>query len=162
MVQKITKQHKQRNLFSGYLYIAGIVGLLLNWAACTKEAPEQSAIPVIVYDSISPLELTQFEEKVHIYINYQDGDGDLGTQNPDSVSIIVKDSRLQIADGYHLKPLSPPGTNLFIAGQLDIVLKNLFVLGNAPYEDVFFEVYITDRKGHKSNMLKTQTVRVKR
>ena len=50
--------------------------------------------------------LVQFLDSLIITIEYEDGDGDLGTSNPDINSIFVKDDRLELADEYYLLPLA--------------------------------------------------------
>ena len=62
-------------------------------------------------------------------ISYKDGDGDIGTEDPDEYTLLIHDSRLPAADEYHIQPLTPPSSKIQIEGELQINLAGLFVLG---------------------------------
>ena len=132
-------------------------------SACQKTEPvEILYIPQINFVGISPETVTEFESTVTITIAYQDGTGDIGFENPDSPVVFVKDSRLAGEDGFHIPPLAPLNSNVPIQGNLDVVLKNTFILGNGDEETTNYEVYLIDRAGNKSNTIKTPDITIVR
>ena len=118
--------------------------------------------PKIQFVSIQPNSVVQFEDSVVITISYEDGDGDLGDYSADSLSISIRDARLLKPDFYHLKPLAPENANVKIKGQLDIKLKNLFLLGKGKTEQTQFEIKLKDRKQNWSNTVTTSTIVINR
>lgn len=119
-----------------------------------------SPIPSIELVSVSPNVIQEFAEKVFITIRYEDGNGDIGYDNPDLNAVFVKDSRLAEADGYHVPPITPPNTNLAVTGQLTIELKNNFILGNSDEEVITYEIQLQDRAGNLSNTVETETITI--
>ncbi len=119
-----------------------------------------NVIPYIELVDIQPIEVQQFQEKIKITLQYEDGDGDLGFLDPDEVAVFVKDSRLSNADAYHLPPLSPVGSNVPITGTVSIELKNTFILGNGTSEQITYQIYLVDRAGNESNVLETPAITI--
>lgn len=117
-------------------------------------------IPKISFVSLSQTEIVSFKDELDISINYQDGDGDLGSWEADSLDIYVKDSRLNAFDRYHLPPLAPAGANVRIEGTFSLKLKTLFVLGSANSENASFEIFVKDRAGNQSNRIITPSVKI--
>jgi len=141
-----------------YLSFAFCV-LFITVASCTKyEEVKASELPTITYTSITPKMVKQFEENVVITINYKDGNGDLGNENPDDLSIYVKDNRLKKEDYYHLHLLSPPTKSIAIEGALDIRLKNTFLIGSGNSESTTYDIKIKDRAGNWSNSITTEPI----
>jgi hypothetical protein len=97
---------------------------------------------------------------VVIAFDYVDGDGDLGFDNADSLSLEIKDVRFAKADLYHLRPLSPAGTQVNIHGTIKVTLKNVFLLGAGSAETTKFQIRIKDRMQHWSNKLETKTISI--
>ena len=95
--------------------IASIVIILFS--ACKKEENVYpAAAPVIAVLSASPDTITEFRDSLVIEISYEDQNGDLGNADPDIKDLEIKDARLSQPDYYHVIPLSPEGTTLFING----------------------------------------------
>jgi len=129
------------------------------YASCSEEINKLGdPVPKISFVSFSKSEIVSFKDELDITIKYQDGDGDLGNWEADSLDIYVKDSRLRAYDRYHLQPLAPKGVNVRIEGIFSLKLKTLFVLSSANTENASFEIYIRDRAGNKSNIVVTPSV----
>jgi hypothetical protein len=126
---------------------------------CKKEE-KYSTIPEIEFVSLSPSSSLEFAQNVTLTIKYKDGDGDIGTEDPDSYSLFIKDSRLPRADDYHVQPLSPPGSSLQIEGELSIKLAGLFLLGTGTSEQTSFKVRLKDRSGNFSNEITTSSITI--
>jgi hypothetical protein len=129
----------------GIFLFAGIV-------ACKKEQSDIMPLePTIELIAMGPNTVVEFEQPVVLRFSYKDGNGDLGRYDPDDHSLWVKDSRLAVADGYHIIPLAPPDTEVPIQGELEVELNPLFLLGNAGQEVMTYSFYVVDRAGNRSN-----------
>lgn len=132
---------------------------LLILVACTKD--EQlpfSDKPEIELVGVSHDTIREYEDVLIITISYQDGNGDLGFEDPDEYALFVRDLRLEKFDGFYIGPLSPPGSNVPITGKLNIEFPSLFLFGNRTSETTRFEVKMVDRAGLESNVLLTEPV----
>ena len=129
--------------------------------SCKKEE-KYSNIPEIEFISLSPSSTVEFQDQINLLISYKDGDGDIGTEDPDIYSIEIKDARLPASDKYHVKPLTPPEEALQIEGELNIVITGLFVLGSGTEESTTFKVKLQDRAGNWSNEVTTSSITIKK
>jgi hypothetical protein len=121
-----------------------------------------SKIPHISLVGLSHDTLIEYRDVLSITIFYQDGDGDLGFEDPETYAVFIRDSRLETFDGFYLGPVAPPGVAISIQGNLTIEFPSLFVFGNRGEESTRFFIYIVDRAGNKSNELITQPVIIKK
>ncbi|MBK9701736.1 MAG: hypothetical protein IPO79_17075 [Flavobacteriales bacterium] len=135
------------------------LGMVLTLAACRKEAA-LDPVPAIELVSVGPQQVMAFDEPVRVRFTYADGDGDLGTDDPDAYTLWVKDSRLATADGYHIPPLAPPDAQVAIQGELEVELSPLFLLGNSGQEVMTYSFFVTDRAGNRSNELSTSAITI--
>lgn len=144
-------------------YIILIISILALWvSACTKvdNTPSFPIEPAIKLVDINHLEVVEFQDTLEITITYEDGDGDLGNVDPDIPGLVVKDARLTEPDSFHLQPLSPPGAQVSIQGELLIRLPQLFLLGNGMTETTRFRIKLLDRAGHESNEIETPSIQI--
>lgn len=93
-------------------------------------------------------------------IQYTDGDGDLGNDDPDEKFLSIKDSRLPEADMFHVQPLSPPDTKVAIKGTIKVKIPNVILLGNGSSEQFYYSVKWKDRAGNWSNEVQSASVSV--
>jgi len=141
---------------------AVLLGALAFSSSCKKEEEiAEAKAPVIGVISIGPDTVKQFTDSVFVEIQYEDPNGDIGSADPDGQDIEVKDSRLNTADYYHVKPLTPAGYSLFIRGKLRIKLNTLFLLGNGQFESISFTIKLRDQAGKWSNEVTTDPVVIK-
>ena len=143
------------------LYISLLVIFVVLTFACKKKEEQLSPEPEIELISVTPTEMVQFESGVTVILKYKDNNGDLGFEDPDELSLSAKDSRLEVADWYHIPPLSPPDHELKIEGELKVELKKLFLLGNGSQEITTFTIKIKDREGNWSNEIITPAITVR-
>lgn len=149
------------------IYFTFLVCLLtLVWiqTSCTKRTDDLSfpIEPMITLDSISQDTLIEFQDRLILHLSYQDGDGDLGTSNPDINSIFIQDSRLANADEYYLPPLAPETGTISIQGTFDVELSTTFLFGNGTEESTVFSLFLKDRAGHESNTVETVEILIMR
>lgn len=138
--------------------------VVLTSLSCVKESDELAfaLAPKIELLSISNDTIVQFTEQLVINIKYEDGDGDLGTTDPDVNSIFVLDQRLEKADEYYLGPLAPPEATISIQGTINLELSNVFLLGNGNQETTVFSIHFFDRAGNQSNVIETDPITILR
>jgi hypothetical protein len=130
-----------------------------------KEGLTISESPSIELISVNKTEVTEFVDSLVFTISYRDGDGNLGTQSPDSTVIELRDNRdaENLIFGYHLSPRSPNGSSLIVQGQLQIVLKNIIILNSASNsETTSFSIRIKDRAQNWSNTIESSNINIVR
>lgn len=164
----MTQQFRQ---LATYSFIFSCLLLL----GCTKESmsevdvnnpnPAISDIPEITLLAVNPTTVIQHQDSILFNIQYTDGDGDLGTADPDQISVELIDNRDPdiLVFGYHLSPRTPDGSSLAIQGELSIVLNNTILLNdNNTQEQTTFSIRVIDRAGNWSNVVETETVTIER
>ena len=135
--------------------LAATLVFMMLIPACKKDTPI-SNIPAITFDSISPNPAIKYVDTIVIVISYTDGDGDLGIDSPDVKNLFVTDSRNNVISSFRIKQLAPSSSSIAIEGKWDVVLPTqLFVSDNDTTETATYSIYVTDRAGHKSNVVKT-------
>lgn len=117
-------------------------------------------IPVISNLVLNKTDFKQFADTVVIGFDYRDGDGDLGFESADSLSVEIKDIRFAKADLYHLKPLAPVGSKIAISGTIKVTLKNIFLIAGGNVETTQFQIRVKDRAQHWSNVLVSKSVNI--
>jgi hypothetical protein len=137
--------------------IIALLAVVAFVTGCKKEE-EDPVAPAIVYSGISATSVQQFDNEVTVSFTYEDYQGDLGHQDPDIVSLRVKDARLSDADMYHVPPMTPDLEELHIKGTYSVNLNTLFLLGNGASESTKFYIQIQDRAGNWSNEIITPEV----
>lgn len=135
----------------------------LCFTSCMKdEVVEYSDIPEIQLVELSHTTIRQYQDVLRIKIFYKDGNGDLGFESPEEYALFVRDIRLESFDGFYVGPITPPGVEVPIQGNLHIEFPSLFLFGNGDMEQTRFQIKIIDRAGHESNLLETGTVTITR
>jgi len=138
--------------------------MIFFFSACKKDDANtiNSTPPEITFVSISPTEIMELSEEMELVFTYTDKEGDLGDPDPDEHSLELKDARLSSPDFYHIPPQDPGNTTLTINGQLKVILRAPFVLGNSFLEETFFTFRIKDRAGNWSNELETPIITIQK
>lgn len=131
--------------------------LFLSLTSCEKEEA-LDPVPSIEFKSISASEVENFNNQLVVKIAYQDEDGDLGEQDPDSYSLRIRDARLDDFDWYHVPPLTPQSEELNIEGEFEIELNALFLLGNGDQESTTLSFQLRDRAGNWSNTVQSPLI----
>lgn len=142
--------------------------VVLAMAACTKTEvienevnPPISEVPAISIAQVKPLNVTALEDPIEFVLFYQDGDGDLGFYEADSLSLYITDNRINISQGFYVPPLAPSGASVAIQGNLKIQLDNTIMVDtNSTSESVTFSIRLKDRAGHWSNTATSDPITV--
>src|ERR1035437_2052500 len=133
------------------VYFTIIFGVLIVFSSCQKDAPAISTTPSITFVSVAPTSLTQFKDNINFTISYQDGDGDLGQNDPNVYNLFLTDNRINITYPYRIQQLAPDNSNIAIEGNLNIVLPNAGITDGSTSQTATYSIYIVDRAGHQSN-----------
>jgi hypothetical protein len=136
------------------LLIIVVLGL-----ACKKDEPDPVA-PILTYVSTSDTQVESFNNQVRVVFSYEDFQGDLGNEDPDILSLRIKDARLQNPDLYHIPPMTPNNEELRIKGNYEVVLNTIFLLGNGASETTKFSIQVRDRAGNWSNTIETSVITI--
>ena len=135
--------------------------LIVVFSACEDEdEPLFSVIPEISIEEIQPTEIIEFTDSIEIILNYQDGDGNLGFANPDSFAMEIQDTRFQNPDLYYVPLLAPLGEVISIKGELRVVVRGTFLVGNGAQETTTFLIRLKDRTGNWSNTLTSPKITI--
>lgn len=129
-------------------------------ASCEKGEEAPGTEPVITFVSVSPSIVTQYVDSLTFTLKYEDGDGDLGSNDPDVKNLFLTDSRNNVTYKYRIKQLSPTGSAIAITGNLSVVLDNIGLInGNTP-ETATFNMYVKDRAGNQSNIVTSNAITI--
>lgn len=135
------------------------ITLAVTLAACSKEEPI-TEVPHIEFVSVSPAQAQAFEDNIIFTIFYQDGDGDLGENNPDVKNLFLKDNRNAIVYEYRVEQLAPDDANISIQGELNIELSGTGITDGSQQQSATFDIYLVDRAGNKSNTITTSSITI--
>ena len=148
--------------FLGFLFLMGLC------VTCRTRQVFPSE-PRIEFVFLQPSTIKAFSGSFDIEIKYQDGDGDLGSDNPDEKNFFVIDNRTNLPDSvrtfsYCLPDLSSNARNPSIQGTIKVKVplalsSSFFFPYPLPVEETTdFSVYVVDRSGKKSNVILTSRV----
>lgn len=156
-----------------------IAACTLLVAGCFNQDAVFPVEPKIFFISLSPEELSvndtaciRTNQCILLKFRFEDGDGDLGNENaegPENVFLTDLRPGLPYKDGpifydgkinYKLpQSLTPESRNLSIQGTIEIALPYSPLINPFGIPDtIIYELYIVDRAGHKSNIIRTSAV----
>lgn len=142
-------------------HILLLILVLMTLFSCKDEINYKgNPKPRIKFISLSSQQVREFIDSLTVRIKYEDGDGDLGSFDADTLDIAVRDGRLTNSDFYHLPPLAAKNANVMIEGEFDLKLKNLFLLGSGKSETTILEIKIRDRAKNWSNTITTPSIKI--
>ena len=90
-----------------------------------------------------------------------DGDGDLGDYDADTLSLWITDTRFPLTEKFHIPPLAPQGSSISIEGDLHVTLEHIILESTTSMsEDATFTIKLKDRAGNWSNEVTSGTVTI--
>ncbi len=131
------------------LYGLLVITVVFALTACNRQ-PIVDSNPVLRFVQISPDTVYANEDTLTLWLEYEDAEGDLGEESPEVRTLSIKDSRLPEADYYHVQPLAPIGSTVWIKGTLAVHIPRLFLMSVAETEEAVFTARIQDRAGNWS------------
>lgn len=142
-----------------------VFSMVLILLSCSGKSEENdklapvSDIPSLSIEKLEPAVISQFES-ISFEIKFTDGDGDMGTEDPDDHSLFILDTRDSILYSYHIPPQSPV-ENVSITGVFLVEIENVILLDQSnTSETVVFDVSIKDRADNYSKIVKSIPVTV--
>lgn len=142
-----------------HLIPALVVGILITIASC-KPDPATDPVPTIEFMSVDPSTVVEFQDSLTFIISYQDGDGDLGENNPTAENLFLRDSRNGVTYGFRIQQLAPTGSEISIQGELNVILEHTSITDGSSSQSVTYEIWVIDRAGNESNHVETGPVTV--
>lgn len=136
-----------------------IIGSILSLVACDKEI-EFNEVPEIKLLKFGPASVKEFQDSVEFVISYIDGDGDLGENNAEVKNLTLIDTRIGVHYYYRIQELVPNGDKVPIEGTLSFEIPTVYKTDSSEFETVFYEIYVVDRAGHKSNVLNVGPINI--
>lgn len=135
---------------------------LAIWGCKKSSSDDFNETPVIEFISVSPQQVTEFQDSLTFTISYKDGDGDLGENNSDAENLFLIDSRNGVQYAFRIRQLAPTCSSIAIQGNLQVVLEHTSIVGTGNTEQVSYDIYVVDRAGHQSNTVSSSTITVSR
>lgn len=159
--------------FIKIFFLALPLGIFVNSCVKEKTFPIE---PAIQFDRF----VTYGNDSADCFITFQDGDGDIGIPADDHTSaddlkmkylykdingnFVPVDSSFGTPQfdtlfySYRVPYLTPNGQYKALDGEIKIKLRTAPIFG--PHDYVKFEISLTDRAGHKSNIVTTNEIAV--
>lgn len=134
--------------------------------------PDYPIEPVLTYAGVSDNVIMQSstgQDTIEIYVDFTDGDGDIG-QNNGTSRIYLIDSRLGIVQDSFTTPNVPEqGTKNGVDGRITLLYMStccLFPDGTPPCgvnqdyptDSLRLAIYMKDEAGHESNIVETEDI----
>ena len=134
-----------------------VVSLLIFFFSCINP-PEYSPIPEISFDSISTTFLRAQQDSITIFIEFTDGDGDLGSEI--IPNLFFTDSRTGTEEGFKIPNITPEGNVKAITGIIAYTFPALYCSPppDRTLDTLSYGIYVVDRAGNKSNMITTPDI----
>ena len=154
-----------------FAVLLSLVILLLGAFSCKKDEikddepnPPISDTPEIELLSVHPDTVVEFKDSLVFTIQYLDGDGNIGHQSADSVSLTLADNRADdIVHKFHVPPVSPDDSDITVRGEFSVHLDNVILLDpNNQQETATFTLRLRDRSGNWSNKVTTGEVLIEK
>jgi hypothetical protein len=131
------------------------ISVIQFFFSCKKDSsanPAISNVPAIQLKSLTPDTVHNLKDSLLFVIKYTDGDGDIGDENADTLSLWITDNRFPLTEKFHIIPLAPQGTSIPITGDLNVVLDHIILKDESSLsESATFSVKLKDRAGNWSN-----------
>lgn len=134
-----------------------VIGFLIS--SCKKEET-LSSIPKIEMRSITPQNIVAFQDSITLQVYYEDGDGNLGENNPDVKNVFITDSRSGIVYQYRISQLAPSGESRAIRGTFTVVIPYSTITSQNTQENFSYNLYVVDRAGNRSNEVTSNTITI--
>lgn len=147
-------QHRRLYLL---VLIAGVAFL-----GCKKDKIDLlDPVPAILNVTVNPTDVVEFEDEIIFSVEYRDGDGDLGENNPDVTNLFLTDNRIGVTEAFRISQLAPSGSDIAITGTLQVSLPSTGITDNSTSQSVNYTLYMKDRAGNESNRFTTSDITVR-
>lgn len=133
-------------------------------AGCKKdEEPDLTdPTPEILEVRVSPTDVVEYRDSIVFEVDYRDGDGDLGENQPNAANLFLVDERISVTETFRVSELAPQGANVPITGTLRVVLQSTGITDNSYLQVANYTLYLRDRAGNESNKVTSEDILVRR
>jgi len=152
-------------IFIGFFFLVLI-------QACIKpdEFPPE---PQITGVSISTNSIKNFSEPLTVFIGFEDGDGDLGSSDEDSLfNLSITDTRTGFVSQFTIDNIPPQGSVDDISGEVQVAYASTCCIQEAiayctpdsslpNYDTLYLEIQIRDRANNLSNTVTTEAIQIR-
>jgi hypothetical protein len=144
--------------------------LVILFSACEKTEVKDddplgsiSIVPSISLVSVSSSSVVEFKDSLVFTVFYRDGNGDVGFESADSMSLFLTDNRVPFTESYHIPPQAPAGASIAVQGNLSVVLSHtaIFDTTNAT-ESTTYSIQLRDRLNNWSNVVTTGPITIRK
>ena len=146
--------------------IALLLLSVIGFATCIRP-PDYPIIPNIGFLRMSKNTMKQGDgssDSLRLVLSFEDGDGDIGSN--DSINVFLYDSRQPTGTPEIARmPFVPEqGAKNGISGEISLLVYTTCCLPtcnspqNKAVDSLFFDVFIKDRAGNKSNVVRTPLI----
>ena len=133
-----------------------IVFSLVTFIFSCINPPDYSPIPEITFDSISANNIKAQQDSITFWIDFTDGDGDLGSD--ELPNLFFLDSRTGYTDSFKIPSLTPQGNVKAITGTIAYARSSFNCIPGKAFDTLYYTIYIEDRAGNKSNLVVTPQI----
>ena len=145
--------------------------LIVAFATCIRP-PDYPVEPQIELAGMTKTTMRQgfgTEDSVYITLSFTDGDGDLGgISGKDSLNVFITDKRNNkpVEQTYRIPFVPEAGAKNGISGEIRFLMYTTCCLSLEPCiatpvrptDTLIYDIYIKDRAGHASNVIKTNPI----
>lgn len=157
-------------MFNKYIGIF-FIGVITFCNSCISP-PDYPIEPVITFKGMTKNKMAQSQfgkDSLSITFSFTDGDGDIGS-NDTTLNISLIDTRDGFnASNYKIPYIPEQGSGNGISGEIQIVVFTTCCYypdgsnpcapsTTYPTDTLQYDIYITDRAGHKSNIIRTDPI----
>ena len=143
--------------------------VVVGFVTCIRP-PDYPIIPRIAFVRMTKNTLKQgntSSDSLRLTLSFEDGDGDIGSN--DSLNVFLKDTRQSGAtpESFRMPLVPEQGAKNGISGEISLLVYTTCCLPgcgsqlNKPVDSLFYDVYIKDRAGNKSNVVRTPLIALK-
>lgn len=130
--------------------------IAMLFTACIKP-PEYPVEPYIEFQSVNKVNFIKFDpDSLKVDIYFEDGDGDIGGTEIDSLNMFWEDSRVP---GYRIGSKIPfielQGNHDAISGVIHATRGISTCISSSDVDTFYYSIQIRDRAGNWSNIIRT-------
>lgn len=141
----------------------GCLMLIVLLGGCKKEEIDlRDPVPEILSITTNSNSIREFQDSLVFFVEYRDGDGDLGENDPNAANLFLTDNRIDVTESFRVQELAPEGADVPITGTLRVVLRSTGITDNSYLQVATYTVYLRDRAGNESNRLTTEDIVITR
>ncbi len=136
--------------------ISLVIFIISGFYACVKP-PEYPVEPRIEFVEVNKVSFVEFDpDSLRVTIYFEDGDGDIGGEDVDSLNLFWEDSRVPgFRIGAKIPYIELQGNHKAISGNIFAVRGISQCINPVEVDTFYYTIQIRDRAGNWSNEIRT-------